>query len=162
MVVAINEKLIHAAIDRVKDGLPPRKANEAGARKWLGKNLSIQTNRNLHRVLDALWSRYYQDQLREQSWKNLPILNEWKRLFPEQDAVQLHRKLWGQKLICPGGGSYVWDTKNRTYRSTVFGSPVMPRTPMGTPYPYRDIKSLDAGITFELGGVRAKVHLRKK
>ena len=44
-------------------------------------------------------------------WGNLPILNEWKRLFPDRDPVEVHQQVWQVELVCPGGGKYVWNEK---------------------------------------------------
>ena len=68
------------------------------------------------------------------SWGNLPILNEWKRLFPEDDSVALHERLWGVKLVCPGGGEYKWNESWQTFESTVYGHPAEPKNgPMAPP-----------------------------
>ena len=62
------------------------------------------------------------------SWSNLPILNEWKRLFPNEDPVKVHERLWHVTLICPGGGKYVWNDQWHTMESTVYGHPGQPKT----------------------------------
>ena len=36
------------------------------------------------------------------AWSNIAILNEWKRLFPDQDPVAVHERLWGVRPVCPG------------------------------------------------------------
>ena len=62
------------------------------------------------------------------AWSNLPILNEWKRLYPDRDPVELHERVWKIRLICPGGGQYVWNDKYQTMESTVYGHPGEPKT----------------------------------
>ena len=58
---------------------------------------------------------------------NIPILNEWKRLFPGEDPVNLHQKIWQTHLISPGGGQYVWNDEWKTMESTVYGHPGQPK-----------------------------------
>jgi len=29
------------------------------------------------------------------AWANLPVLNEWRRLFPDRDPVDVHEEIWG-------------------------------------------------------------------
>ena len=68
-----------------------------------------------------------EDNAQTLSWNNLPILNEWKRRFPGQDPVKLHEQFWQTKLVCPGGGTYVWNEKWQTMESTVYGHPGEPK-----------------------------------
>jgi hypothetical protein len=65
-------------------------------------------------------------------------------------------------LICPGGGDYVWDEQTGTMQSTVYGSPADPKgQPRVIPLP-PEISALDAGLTFEEHGLRARVALQRK
>lgn len=102
----------------------------------------------------------YQSRLQLLAWNNLPILNEWKRLYPDQDPVKLHEQLWGTKLLCPGGGHYVWNAEWGTMESTVFGHPGQPRT--GSTKALSDILSARLGVSFENQGLSAKAVLERK
>ena len=96
----------------------------------------------------------YQAHLQQLAWNNLPILNEWKRLYPDKDPVKVHEQLWGVKLLCPGGGSYVWNEQWHTMESTVFGHPGQPRT---GPVPLLPgVTDVNLGATFEDQGLSAK------
>lgn len=152
---SLSENLIKRAIDR-------QTGKQKTGRQWLGKNMSVQINQRLFRTMEGFSADFYRASLRNRTWNNLPILNEWKREFPESDPLELHRDYWGQRLLCPGGGTLKWDSQAQTYYSTAFGSPSRPRIPMGTPYPWRSIERFDAGVSFETGGLRAKVELHKK
>jgi hypothetical protein len=81
------------------------------------------------------------------AWSNLPILNEWKRLFPDRDPVKLHEEFWGTKLVCPGGGTYRWNEKWQTMESTVFGHPGDPKT--AATKALADIFSVELGVSFD-------------
>ena len=80
-----------------------------------------------------LGRRQYEQLMQTHCWNNLPILNEWKRLYPDRDPVEVHRAVWGVELVCPGGGKYVWNEKFQTMESTVYGSPAAPKE--GPPAP---------------------------
>ena len=90
------------------------------------------------------------------AWGNLPILNEYKRLYPAEDPVKLHERLWHTKLIDPAGGIYVWDEQFQTMASTPFGHPAAPKE--GPPFPQQLEGFVKAafGVTFEEQGLRAR------
>ena len=94
-------------------------------------------------------------------WDNLPILNQWKRLYPDRDPVAVHRQVWGVTLLCPGGGKYVWNEKYRTMESTVYGHPGQPKEGPPAPPVLSGFASGDFGLTLENQGLRARVELRR-
>ena len=57
------------------------------------------------------------------SWQALPILNEWRRRFPDRDPIEVHQEVTGERLRCPSGGNYVLDKKRGIMVSEVFGLP---------------------------------------
>ncbi len=96
------------------------------------------------------------------AWSNLPILNEWKRLYPDCDPVELHERVWNIRLICPGGGRYVWNDKYQTMESTVYGHPGEPKKGPLAAVALQQFSSGDFGLAFENQGLRARVSLEKK
>ena len=124
---------------------------------WLGSNLCLQVERKFIDVLQKASQEEYQSHLQLLAWNNLPILNEWKRLYPGKDPVKLHEALWGTKLLCPAGGSYVWDEKWQTMESTVFGHPGEPK--VGAATPLAAVTSANLGVSFENQGLSAKAVL---
>ena len=83
------------------------------------------------------------------------ILNEWKHRYPDQDPVGLHERYWQTRLICPGGGQYVWNEQWQTMESTVYGCPAAPKEgPVAAPVLHA-IKYGNFGVTFEDQGLRA-------
>ena len=97
----------------------PRSAARAAAKPaeaphpWLGSNVALHVDSRILEIGNLLGREQYQQQMQVQCWNNLPILNEWKRLFPDRDPVAVHRQVWGVTLLCPGGGKYVWNEKYR-------------------------------------------------
>lgn len=161
LIVSLSEQTMKNIITRIK-------AREDGTfkkdepRKWLGQNLAVQTNSKFYKAIEVLWQQYYKSELKNQTWRNFPILQEWKREFPDQDPFEFHQKYWHQKMLCAGGGKLIWDKKTDAPMSTVFGNPSKPRIPMRTPTPWQGFKSFDAGVTFDTGGIRGKMMLERK
>ena len=96
------------------------------------------------------------------SWSNLPILNEWKRRYPDRDPVEVHRRFWNTELVCPGGGKYVWNEQWRTMESTLFGHPGEPKMPEKFDAPLFPFAKASFGITFELDGLRSRLELLRE
>ena len=103
----------------------------------------------------------YRRQLQGRAWKNIPILNEWKRLFPNRDPVELHAKLTGIRLVCPAGGKYVWNDRWKTYESSVFGHCAEPKHGPEDCLPFEGWTWGNFGVTLEKEGVRARASITK-
>jgi hypothetical protein len=73
----------------------------------------------------------------------------------------LHEQFWQVRLLCPGGGQYVWNEHWKTMESTVYGSPAEPRTGPVGPDLLRSIERGNFGLTFEEQGLRARVELAR-
>jgi hypothetical protein len=166
LTITLSEPLIKHLIDRELDG--QAKGNgKAGVkpaqspRPWLGTNVALRVDRRILEIANALGHEQYQRQMQVQCWNNLPILNQWKRLYPDRDPVAVHREVWGVTLVCPGGGKYVWNAKYRTMESTVYGHPGEPKAGPPAPPVLSSFTTGDFGLTLENDGLRARVELRK-
>ena len=135
--------------------------SEGLANGWLGESMALQFDRELSNFLWSFGDVDLRQMAQTNSWNNLPILNEWKRRFPDRDPIEVHRRAWGVELICPGGGKYVWSDEWQTMESTVFGSPGSPKMPAPSPAPLLPFAKANFGITFELGGLRSRIHLER-
>ena len=98
---------------------------------------------------------------RARSWGNLMILNEWHWRYGDTAPMAVHEQYWQTRLVCPGGGDYVWNEEFKTMESTVFGCPARPKQPASLATPLTKIKQLGMGLTFEDNGLRAKVELTR-
>jgi hypothetical protein len=133
----------------------------------LGQHLCVAVRGKWLQILEALWSAKEAQEdsgsissLRADSFANLPILNEWRRRFPQQDPVALHERLWNRRLVCPAGGTYVWNEAWQTMESSVYGHPGEPRAgPTLLPPAILAIERAAAGLTFEEDGLRARVEV---
>jgi hypothetical protein len=168
LTITLSESVLQRAIDRASLPSPSGRGTQgvpggegAGAEGWLGSNAALRVDRRILEIGNALGRRHYEELMQTQCWNNLPILNEWKRLYPDRDPVEVHRSVWGVELVCPGGGKYVWNEKLQTMESTVYGSPAAPKVGPPAPPVLGGFAEADFGLTFENQGLRARAALKR-
>ncbi|HBO45254.1 MAG TPA: hypothetical protein DD670_15260 [Planctomycetaceae bacterium] len=128
---------------------------------WLGKSVALRVDRGMLDVVEHLTGHEYQQAMQRAAWNNLPILNEWHARYPDADPVAIHERIWGTRLVCPGGGRYVWNDDWQTMESTVHGHPGEPKSgPVAVPLIGR-FRQADFGLTFENNGLRAQVKIER-
>ncbi len=165
LVLTLSEAVLKRAIDRQLTAAGPKSADANGPAaqsapaKLLGENLAVHADARIVEILSAIEGDQYQAAMQRLAWSNLPILNEWHRLYPDVDPVALHERVWRTRLVCPGGGKYVWNEKFRSLESTVYGHPGQPKEGPAAPPQLRQFASADFGLTFENQGLRARVTL---
>jgi hypothetical protein len=170
LTITLNETVVKNSLQRqvarMKEKEKPdaEKKTEAAlnSKPWLGKNLVLSVDKKLIDLAMNASSRERQSNIQSLAWSNLPILNEWHRLYPDRDPVAVHEQVWKTKLVCPGGGKYVWNDSWQTLESTVFGHPGEPKDgPVITPG-MLGLEHADFGLTFEEQGLRARAVLERK
>ncbi len=175
LTITLNESVLKRVIDRAADkaaakplagesttaAKPVAPESKANDWTWLGSNVGLHVDARILEIANALGRQQYQDRMQILSWSNLPILNEWKRLFPDRDPVAVHRATWGVTLLCPGGGKYVWNEKYATMESTVYGHPGQPKAGPPAPPVLSSFATGDFGLTLENDGLRARVELHR-
>jgi hypothetical protein len=129
---------------------------------WLGTNLCLRIDQAFVPMLGVWFGGEFRPAQQRLAWSNLPILNEWKRRYPRQDPVKLHEQFWQTKLVCPGGGRYVWNEEWQTMESTVYGHPGQPKSGPELALPVANVTSANLGLTFENDGLSGKVVLERK
>ena len=165
LVVTLSETLVKRALDRQTARAKAKaddKPYETSARPWLGTNLCLQIDQGILSALEAIGDERYRTAQQVLSWNNIPILNEWKRLYPDHDPLKLHEQFWQTRLICPGGGKYVWNEKWQTMESTVYGHPGEPKPGPENVTPLARFSAGNFGLTFENQGLRATAVLERR
>jgi hypothetical protein len=157
--IAFHEKAIQGAIDR---DLDREKSKGDKAPENLGQHAKLHLDPKAMEVFDLISRSPRQREVQNLAWSNIPILNEWKRLYPDQDPVELHARLWQTRLVCPGGGKYVWNDEWRTMESTLFGHPAQPKAGPLPSLSSLGIRAADFGLSFVDGGLRAKVEITRQ
>lgn len=165
LILTQNEQLLKRAMDRQaarriakKNGEEPPKIGP----EWIGDNLCFQIKRRFQDALLPLYAESYRHLMQARAWDNLPILNEWKRRYPDQDPLKVHEKFWHRRLVCPGGGEYTWNAEWQTMESTDYGHPGEPKPGPDLTAALRDIELGNFGVTFEDNGLRARIELLRK
>ncbi len=154
-IVTPSEAVLTRAIDRAIAAAPAENA------RWNEQCIALDLELDMIRLLDG-WTGPTLDATRAaSSWRNLYVLNEWKRLFPTDDPVAVHERFFHQRIVCPGGGDYVWNERDRTMESTAYGSPWHPQDDATAPSLIDLVESADVTVQFEEDGVRARLMLRR-
>jgi hypothetical protein len=160
LTVTLNEKVLKRSLRRAaKRASSPAVAARMNERSdgWLGKQVGFQADGDLLELLELGAKDELLPEIQARSFGNLPILNEWHRLFPNEDPVAMHQDLWMVKLICPGGGEYRWNEEWQTMESTVYGHPGAPLSgPSVLRPPLSEFSFGNFGMTFADGGLRAR------
>lgn len=164
LLLSLNEDLIKRALEReseraaaARDGKP---APDTEAPPLLGENVTLHVSPGGAQALRQVGMGPAQLELQRYSFQNLPILDEWKRLFPDLDPVEVHERIFKVRPICPGGGQYLFNDELGVMESSVYGSPLAPRQgPAFVPI-VRRLRAGDFGLTFDKHGLRARAELR--
>lgn len=162
--VTLNQTLLEKAIDRRTKGKKAKASAEPMAQqKWLGQHCGGAANKRVLELLEPLIRAEVNHEMRRASWASIPILNTWKAMFPKEDPVAVHQRLFGTILSCPGGGTYVWNQADGTMESTVYGHPGQTKEGPGLLRPPLDrLTTANFGLTFENDGLRASMVLGRK
>ena len=166
LIVSFSETALVDALDRwnpPEDSAYEPPADDAPT-PWLGASVAFEFTPKSLLYLGLLDGDDPRQLARDASWSNLPALDQWRRLFPGQDPVEVHAQVFGERLRCPGGGEYRWDPAWQRMGSTVYGHPDAPLD--GDPLPpfARGLERVRCGLTFEreLDGLRARVAVDRR
>jgi hypothetical protein len=164
LLLTLSEPVLKRALDRRQAQVADKQgtnSNTVPFGAWLGSNLCLRVDQNFVPTLETLFHNQFGPAQQRLAWSNLPILNEWKRRYPGQDPVKVHEQFWHTRLVCPGGGSYVWNEQWQTIESTVYGSPAQPKPGPQKALPVANIKNANLGVTFETNGLSARIVLER-
>ncbi len=153
LLVTPNEAIVHRALDG--------KSDASVEHEWQGDSAALHLDARALGLMTAFSGEEYVREARTQTARVLPILNEWKRRFPNEDPVAVHERFFHERLVAPSGGSFVYDAERRTMTSTELGDlgkPVSPKVKIPT---LSGIDSIDLGLTFEHDGIRAKAKIER-
>jgi hypothetical protein len=166
LILSPNALLLERAIDRNamrQTAAESGKGVQLADNPWLGENVSVSANKAAFAILQAFFHSDLDATLQRRAWGNIPILNEWRRRYPQTPPVDFHQRFWQTRLVCPGGGEYVWNDEFQTMESTVYGCPGKPRTgEQRVVNLLAEVVRADLGLTFENDGVRARAVLTRE
>jgi len=164
LIVTLSHDVLKRALDRrIARREAKKKGDQVDAESvWLGESLCLKADAKALAVLSGIFAEDYRLRMQKRAWANLPILNEWKRRYPDRDAVQLHEQIWKARLIDPAGGRYTWNDKWQTMESSVYGHPGKPKKGPTAPPVVAGIRAGNFGLTFQDDGLRARVVLDRE
>jgi hypothetical protein len=152
LLVALDEDVLKRAIERELAALPAGMDGKLPAGRHLLAEASPGPIETFQRVLGGRksLSRRFQ----EESWKALPVLNEWHRRQPDADPMQFEREHFASEIVCPGGKGYQWNPQAMTMESVAYGHPAAPRDTAEAPAVLTKFANLAASFQFGDGGLR--------
>jgi hypothetical protein len=162
LVLSLHEPTLLAAMEREalrRGGTAPTPA------VWDGAHAGLALGRRGLALLALLSEHELAGRLRRDSWRNLPILNEWRKLRPELDPLDAHARVFGERLTCPGGGTYTWNAEWHTFESSVFGHPGAPKPGVRRPLAWDAFAGARFALEFEedgLDGLRVRAELERE
>ena len=171
LLFSFSEKLIQGSIERsiarASNDEPGTGVPGAATAPWADASTGLYVGPGFQEALAVeLFQLAARDQMRARSWANLAILNEWKAAGAD-DPAQYHEDEWGVRLLCAGGGDYVWNEAFQTMESTVFGHPAAPKNGPNLPPGLATLEGIGGALTFDrIGeegarGLRAHLQLRR-
>ncbi|KAA3612452.1 MAG: hypothetical protein DWQ01_04725 [Planctomycetota bacterium] len=125
---------------------------------WLGKSANFRLQAGGIRAFQALAEPQVRLTPHRRAFRTLPILNEYRRLFPEMDPYEVHARLWGTRLERPETGPLQWSEQWGSFEFEAVGHPFEPKE-----LPWNEAvlpwQTVDLGLSFEQGGLRAQAKL---
>jgi hypothetical protein len=159
LIVSFNRAALVAALDRwnppaagegsAAEGSPSPASADEGPTPFLGVSAAFEFEPRALLYLGLLDGEDPRQIARAASFDNLPILDEWRRLFPDRDPLAVHEEWFGERLVCPGGGEYRWDGEWQRMASTVYGHPGAPLPGDPLPPALREVEHVRLGLGFE-------------
>jgi hypothetical protein len=151
LIFSLREDVLQRAIDRLlaRRAAAKNPGTAAPPAEWLGEHLACTSSPQAPAIIAGWFADDLRKRARESSWKMLPILNEWHRLFPGQDPMQVQEALWGTRPSAADGGSFVWNESWQTMESTVYGHPGEPRPGPLVPSFLAPLAGCETGLTFQ-------------
>jgi hypothetical protein len=157
-VFSLREDVIQRAIDRRIDRKTGGTEDE---RPWLGSSLGLRAERDTVDLFSALANQRLANELQRTAWTALPILNEWRQLFPDEDPVRVHERVFGVRLTTPAGGTFAWNDALQSMEASDYGSPAAPKAGPAFPSALEHFVRGGFGLGFEGEGLRARVELER-
>ena len=157
LLVSLDEDMLKRAIDReVQDTAQGSKLPDA---KHFLLESSPQFMMGLNHLFDQ---RSFEQRRQKESWRAIPILNEWHRRFPNMKPETVHQIAYASDLHCPGGKGYRWNAEAITMESVAYGHPTEPRNEGTTLEFINKFNKLQTTFGFEDGGLRIRAKLKNQ
>ncbi len=94
------------------------------------------------------------------SWSNIPILNYLRQRYPNREPDDVYRKLFGEQLVEPTGGEYVWNEERGTFVSSLHGYHLEPTAGPALAPSFGPGDEIETSISFQDRGLRATLSIK--
>jgi hypothetical protein len=160
LLIAMSEEALKRGLEREQVAL----SEKAIARLPEAQHLLAESTPSfLHAMSKLEGGPTLQERRMRQAWRSIPILNEWRRLFPERNPMTVHREKFGEALGGPEGEGYRWNADAFTMESVAYGYRAKPRqgekeTPLFDNFEtlFDNFETLAAAFAFEDDGLRLR------
>ncbi len=159
-IVSLREDKLQQTLDGVLERRTG--AQSATPMDWFGGSACLEFSPRLPLFLFGLGDEGFSEATVTRHYASLPILNELRREFPDQDPQRLYAEAFGAGTLASGvdgGAGFVWNETWGTFESKSHGSPAAPRQGPSLRSLFASIERIRLGLTFEHDGVRAKARL---
>ena len=157
LLLSFDEDMLHDAMDREGVKLDEKETQDLPDARQVHFEASPHFLMNLLKLAD---DQSFEERRQLESWKALPMLNEWHRIAEKgADLVKAHQHYFGTDIHCPGGKGYRWNEKDHTMESIAYGHPGNPKLEGKPVELLQQFANMRAGLTFEDGGVRIQTEL---
>ena len=96
------------------------------------------------------------------AWSKIPILNHLRHHYPDRNPIVVYEKIFGERLLEPGGGQYVWDEQRATYVSTSQGYHLEPIVGPSVAPAFGPRDTVKTTLSFQDNGLRATLRFEDK
>lgn len=156
LLLALDEEVLKRAINRENAVIPAAMAEKMSPARHL---FAEATPGAMQAILGLMDVQSLLRKMQEESWKAIPVLNEWHRRQPAADPAKLEWNRFASDVYCPGGKGYRWNARAMTMESVAYGFPAAPREDGELPALLTKFQTLGAGLDFEDGGLRARAFM---
>jgi hypothetical protein len=150
LTITLSQAVMERAITRLKERRAAKGAVPATGPAWGGNQAAMRVQAQALALLsdiDGMTGTRGWIQRRDSD--TIAILNEWRRLFPQEDPVSVHERLWGTRPVCVAGGTYRWNDEWLTMESSAVGFSSTGATGPQLPAGLERIGVIAAGLSFE-------------
>ncbi len=163
LTISLNERVICRAIDRhlarKEDTAELKQLADEDAMAESGAQLETRITGVGAQLVNAFGYQAGLNRMHRLSWGNLPILNYLRHRYPDRDPKTVYRQLFGQTLVEPGGGEYVWDDEISSYVSTLQGYHLEPKAGPVLGLNIKPDDVIETSLSFQDDGLRAKLRI---
>lgn len=152
LIISLNEDVVKRSLDDSVATTQQKAGNE------LGDGVTAHFDR---RAFEFMARGMNSDETQRRLLRVLPILEEWKRLFPNEDPVAFHERVFHERICGPMGEKLVVDPASGEIHSEKFGSPYHPTSNGFELEALKSLRSADFGLSFEHGGVRGRIAIQR-